>query len=230
MLAALGFGVVGTFLAIFALTFEFMVVRKTRLYASEFALAYGFLAIAFWVWAIAAAFNNIGYLQVSVILGDALILAASLTLLDLLLHLSKYRSLWLFVATAICLYLLLERMSLYPPSAYMDGGILIFNGQTAVNVILGLIVAGIWLPVSVMIGRELAVEIRQSHLWVMFAGIYACGMVGALLFASAHRLPLVICAFVVLGLSFIMLITSNIVVSKEIARLHGRGHRGKAHV
>ena len=228
MLATLGFGLVGLFFAVFGLTFEWMVVRPTKLHLTEFALANGVMALAFWIMAGATYLGNVSVLQVGAIMFDGLILAATVAVLDVALVLVKYREVWLVVAVAGCLYLLSDLVTSYPPIPFLKDGMLYMNDQAPVLATLAVIVAVIWLPVSILMTREVTHEIRQNHHWPLFGVVYFASTLAAVTFAFSGQMEVMIGAFGAAVVCFALLLATNLHVAKE-ARAHHKGLHAPAH-
>lgn len=226
MLATLGFAIVGVFFAAFGLTFERMVVRPTKLHLTEFAMANGIMALAFWVLAGVCYVNNITLMQVGAIVFDGLLLAATIAVLDVFLAMVPYRELWLIVSVGVSLYLMSDRITTYPPAPYLDNGLLVMNDATAVLVTFGVLLAAIWLPVSILMTREVTHEIRQNHHWPLFGVLYFASIILALVFAIVGRPEVAVGSFAAIVVCFASLFATNLHVAKE-ARTHPH-HKSKA--
>jgi hypothetical protein len=78
MLATFGFIATGICFAVFAYTFDTLVLEKTKLKLNNFSRAYYALAVALLTWGLAASTNEATVLKQSVIIGDALLLTGTL--------------------------------------------------------------------------------------------------------------------------------------------------------
>jgi hypothetical protein len=220
MLATLGFVITGLCFGIFAYTFNTLVIAKTNLKFVQFAYAYYCLGLALLTWGVAAAIGGDDLLRRSVIVGNSFLLLGTLFMLSVWLG-QKNRS-WVWLAAVIAIVLLYVRASHYPPTPYMKDGILIFNTQTPVAIVLGLIFTTIWLPVNLGVARTLVRKIGQEGMASIYSAIYLMATLSALLFLAARRVATVILSFAALTICFVMLVASNIFVKKV------EEHRGTA--
>src|SRR4051812_25116918 len=105
MLATFGFIVTGLCFAVFAYTFDTLVIDKFKLRLRSFSRSYYCLAIALLTWGVAASTNETAVLKQSVIIGDAFILLGTLSMSNLLLGKKNRQLLWLAaLASAALLY------------------------------------------------------------------------------------------------------------------------------
>lgn len=220
MLATLGFTITGLCFGIFAFTFNNLVVHKAKLKLSQFSYGYYSLALAFIIWGIASAIGGSTLLKHSVLVGDGLLLLGTLFMLDVWLG-KKHRA-WLGLAAVVSVALLYIRISHFTPSPYMRSGILIFNTQTAVAVVLGLIIALIWLPVNLRVAKLVTQKIGQGEIAFIYSAMYTAATVAALIFLVARRTIVVVLSFIAIGVCFAMLITSNMLVAKLTKDSHGK--------
>lgn len=222
MLATLGFAVTGICFAAFAFSFNKLVVQGAKLKLSQFAYGYYALALAFFVWGFAADFGSQDVLKNAVIIGDAYLLLGSLFMLDI--WLGKKRRTWLALAAAVAAALLYVRVTQYPPSPYLRGGILIFNTQPAVATAIGLLIAFIWLPVNIKVSKLVTRKIGQKDIAFFYTSVYTAATASALIFIVARRTITVVLSFIAVGICFAVLIKSNILVAKltKVSHSHGK--------
>ncbi len=219
MLATLGFTVTGLCFGIFAYTFNRLVAHKINLKLSQFSYAYYALALAILTWAVAAAIGGDELLKRSVIVGDGFLLIGTLCMLDV--WLGKQRRAWLGLAGLAAASLLYVRAVYYSPTPYLRGGILIFNTQTVVAIALGLLFALIWLPVNLRVAKLVTTKLRHKDINNVYSAIYITATAAVLIFLAARRTVTVILSFAAIGVCFVMLIGSNILLSKIAGAKHG---------
>ncbi len=219
MLATLGFTITGLCFIIFAYTFNSLVIRKTNLKLSQFSYAYYSLALAFITWGVAAAIGGNDLLRRSIIVGNGFLLLSTLFMLDV--WLGKKNRLWLWLAALVAIGLLYVRAVHYSPTPYMRGGILIFNTQTIVAIVLGLIFALIWLPVNLRVAKLITHKIGQENITSTYSAIYVAVTIAALIFLAARRTITVVLSFVAIGVCFVMLIWSNMLIAKITEKTRG---------
>jgi hypothetical protein len=118
--------------------------------------------------------------------------------------------------------LLYVRITQYPPDPYMHNGILVFNPQTQVALAIGLLFFLVWLPVSLKVARIVTHIIKQDGIYRTYAAIYVVSAISALLFLVSRRLITIIISFAVVGICFVMLIQSNLLIAKLQGKHHGR--------
>jgi len=220
MLATLGFTITGVCFGIFAYTFSHLVISKTDLKLNQFSYAYYSLGLALLTWGIAATIGGDDLLRRSVLVGNGFLFVGTLFMLDI--WLGKKNRNWLYLAALVAVALLYVRATYYSPTPYMRGGILIFNTQTVVAAILAGIFAFIWLPVNLKVAKLVTSAIGQEVIAQMYSAIYVTATAAVLVFLAARRTVTVVLSFIAIGICFLMLIRSNILVSKIT-----EGRRGK---
>jgi hypothetical protein len=219
MLAAFGFITTGICFAVFAYTFYKFVVLKAKLKLEAFSLAYLALAVAFVFWGVAAAFGNVDLLASSVIVGNGLIVLGSIAMLSLLPK--QYRNMAVAMGTLAGALLLYLRDMYYLPEPYMRGGILIFNTQLPVAMLLSAIFLFVWLPINVYVARQVAHAIRQDSIASIYSWIYGAATLCSIVFLSARRVVTVVLSFLAIGVCFVLLIMSNLLVDKlKVQKVH----------
>lgn len=220
MLAVWGFILTGICFAIFAYTFNSLVVNKTNLKLNSFSYAYYCLALALLTWGVASAIGGEELLRNSVIIGNGFLLLGTLFMVDLLLS-SKNRY-WLWFAELAVIGLLIIRAAYFSPAPYMKDGILIFNTQTIVAIVLAGIFALVWLPVNLRVAKLITHKVGQDSITSMYSAIYVAATIASLIFLAARRTITVVLSFTAIGICFAMLIRSNMLIAKLT-----ESHRGK---
>ncbi len=214
-LAFIGFSVVGIVFAIYASTFYSLAGKRLPVFLRSYSFAYFSLALAFLIWAFASLNNE--FLTNSVIIGDSLLLLGSIFLLNVLFNQNKNIKVF-SVAVGIILSLIFIwlRINYYPPMPFIENGILVFNTQTIITVILNLIFILIWLPANLMAAKKVTANISVEGMTYAYSFIYGVSTIAAILFITFKTIPMVIISFVTLGICFVMLLYSNYVISKLI--------------
>jgi hypothetical protein len=220
MLAAFGFTITGVCFGVFAYTFSRLVIDKTHLKLSHFSYAYYSLAFALLTWGFAAAFGGDDLLNKSVLVGDGFLLLGTLFMLDV--WLDKKNRAWLWLAVLIAGVLLYLRATHYSPTPFMRDGILIFNTQTAAALVLAGIFAIIWLPVNLKVAKLITHKAGLDNISSMYSAVYIAATIAALIFLAARRTITVLLSFAAIGICFVMLIRSNMLIAKLSEK-----HRGK---
>ena len=211
MLATLGFLATGLCFALFAFTFNSKVIAKTKLPLRQFSYAYYCLALALITWGIAAWIGGNDLLANSVIIGNAFLILGTLFMISVLLKPKEQG--WLLTAGLIGAFLLYLRAENYPPAPYMQDGILIFNTETAVALVLASIFLFIWLPVNLRVAKQVAHSIKQDGIASLYSYIYIAATLSALIFIASRRVLTIVLSFIALGICFLLLLASNFLVS-----------------
>jgi hypothetical protein len=212
-LAFVGFFIAGVVFMVYASSFYSLAGKKLPVFLRSYALAYFCLGLAFLIWAFAAI--NTGFLNSSVMVGDVLLLLGSIFLLAVLFNQNKNLKIFSVVMgiilAAVFIWL---RMTYYLPMPLMSNGILVFNTQKVITVILSLIFILIWLPTNILVGKKVGANIPIEGISFVYSFIYGVSTIAAIFFISFKTVPMVVISFVTLGICFIMLLYSNYVLSK----------------
>jgi hypothetical protein len=222
VLATLGFVVTSIFFAAFAATFDSFVLKSTSLKLRSFACAYYFLALAFAVWGISALLGDASLLAYSVIVGNVLLLLATLCMVAVWLQGNKSLVPIIVGASLAGLLLIGARIMFDWPAPYMSEGVLIFNSSQPVSLLLTAVFVLVWLPVNVRVARKVATIIGVAGFDKIYTYIYAFATAAAVIFLNAERVPIVILSFLIVTVCFAMLLASNIVVKFVKRDNHGR--------
>jgi len=214
-LATIGFTITGIFFGIYAYTFYSFAGKKVQSVLKSFSYAYYSLALAFLSWGIAAFIGDQNLLNLSVISGNILLLLSTIFLLNIHLHQNEnYRTVGLVGAFLLALLFLWWRVSYFPPQPILSNGILIFNTELPVAIVLGLIILLIWLPTNIKVGRLISQRVKVNGISFIYSSIYVMATFAALLFISARTIPVIILSFTGIAICFAMLIASNVVIDK----------------
>jgi hypothetical protein len=168
-------------------------------------------------WGVAVLKADQYLLNLSVLVGNGLILFGSLFLLDLQSVTGKKGRIMAIVLLIIFMALFFVlRIIYYPPSPTVENGILLFNTALPVFALLGIVFIGVWLPGCIKMAGMLATTLQDKRLTFLFGSVYAMTIVAALIFMAARTIPVVVASFVGIVLCFVMLIASNIIVGKML--------------
>lgn len=212
-LAFLGFSVAAIVFGAYSYTFYRLTEKKLPPFLKSYALAYFALALAFLTWALASLNNNL--LDVSVIIGNVFLLIGSLLLLAVLLNNNPgTRKQALTVGALLALVFLYLRVTYYWPTPFMLDGVMVFNTQKAVALVLGLIFITIWLPASLFVAKQVTAKTEAEDITFVFSLLYSVSTVAAILFMAFKTPALIITTFVILLVCFTMLLYSNYVINK----------------
>lgn len=218
-LATIGFTVTGIFFGIYAYTFYLLVIKKLRSSLESFSYAYFSLSLAFLIWGGATFMGDQNILNISVIIGNALLLLGTIFLLNLWFENNKsLRGITIIGCVILSLVFLWWRISYFYPQPTLLNGILLFNTQLPVAILLGLIFLLIWLPTSIKVGKIISRTLRIDSLSFIYSSIYVMATIAALIFIAARTIPMIVISFVGISLCFVMLLTSNIFIDKLIKK------------
>lgn len=210
MLATLGFLITATLLALFASMFD-GIVKKMSKSLRLFGLAYFLIAIAFLMWGILSVSNANSLLPHSVLVGDALLFLASICS-ALVFTPKKWKILVGISSIIAAAVLLFVRAKYYFPVPYLRDGILFFNTQGHVVVLLSIILVVAWFPSCLKVARIITSKANLGHYYSLYVLAYALPVITAVLFVEARRKTIIIESFVCFGVSIILLLLSNIII------------------
>jgi len=214
-LAFVGFFITGIVFTIYASTFYHIARKKLHGYLRNYAFSYICLALAFLIWAFASIYPI--FLIDSIILGNIFLLLGSIFLLSVLFNSNKYlKCLAVFNGVVLSLGFIYIRVKYFAPTPYIESGVLVFNTQLIIRIILDLLFIFIWLPANLMVAKTITKNIKIDGLNYAYSFIYSVSTVSAALLINFKTVPMIVLSFVVLGISFIMLLYSNYVINKLI--------------
>lgn len=208
MLATLGFIITAILLVLFAYTFDGL-VKKSSKELRFFGLAYLLVAIAFLMWGLLSLSNSNATLPHSVLVGDGLLFAAS-TCSALVFTPKKWRSLLMVGAVFVTAVLLYVRAKYYYPTPNLKDGILFFNTQRYVAILLSAVVVVVWLPACMKVARVVTTKHGLQRSYSLYVSAYALTIITAVLFIQAKRRTVVIESFIGFAVSILLLLLSNL--------------------
>jgi len=220
MLAIFGFVFSGLCFLTFAYTLRSVVMKKTGLDLDLFSFAFYALGLAFLIWGVAASVGQGDFLNLSVIIGEGLILAASIALL--LQSVTANRQTWLVTSSVAAAALLYARVTYFYPNPVISDGIVIFNMPRVIFAVLGLIIILVWLPACIRVAKQITTAVGQPGMARTYSAIYATAAVSAVIFISTRRPVTAIMSFSALTICFALLIASNLIIP------HVKGRNGKS--
>lgn len=211
-LSSVGFLLGAASFTVFAATF-YSITKTTAKSLQSFAFAYLCLAFAFFIWGLASGLS-LNLLIPSVIAGNILLLLGSVLLLNIELEFLGENKKWaLGLAGVLALLFVWMRITYFPPAPSLQGGILVFNTQTPVAIIFGLIILAIWLPTSIKVGQIIAEAVKVSNLSFIYSAIYTMAAAATIVFIAARTTQTITLSFIIIVISYAMLLVSNIITS-----------------
>lgn len=220
-LATIGFVTTGILLGIYAFTFNSYIGQKIH-GLKNFAYAFLSLSLAFIIWGLAALSGDIDLLSKSVLAGNALILVGSIFLLEILIDKTKInKSLIIIISTILSLAFLWWRTNYFFPHPSLNNGVMIFNTEFPVTVILGLIILSIWLPSAIKVANIIANYLKMKNLSFLYSSIYIMATIAALMLMASTTMLTILLSFIGITLCFTMLLASNVTTGKLLRTKHG---------
>lgn len=221
MLAFLGFGITSLLFIAHAYTFQRYSSPKSKVNLDSFAYAYCALGLAFLFWAVASLLGSPTALKEAVIMGNGLILLGTIFMINIWLKDSN-RLAVLSIASLTACALLWYRISNLTPAPYLSEGILFFNSQNSVQIVLAAIFAGIWLPTNIKVARLVTSGLHDELLTKMYTQIYMAATFSAVIFLAAQRVITLVISFSAIGVCLALLIRSNILITQLEKGAHGK--------
>lgn len=218
MLGMIGFltlaCVVGAYVYTCHVNYTLVPPRERRL----FTAAYGLLGLAAVIWSTTFLVPE-GAVSALVFASDIVLIVASGCILGVVLDITKLQI--LIPVTLAGASLLTVRAFVFPPTAYVADGLLIFNLSQAQALVVGLIFLIAWLPATI---KVVYLALRSPSLLpfrnvVSFLFISVVLMTG--FFLTARRPVMIIISFASIILLFAILVGTNIVL-KRIDKAHGK--------
>ncbi len=213
-LGTVGFISAGFFFTVYAYTFHALTVKKIPEVLRHFAYAYFSLAVAFMLWGVASYIGTQSFLNVSVLIGDGLLLLSTFFLLSLFFAENKAKNVIRIVWIILSAVFLWWRMTYFPPEPTLTNGILFFNTQQTVGIVLSLILLLVWLPTNLKVARLVTGKIQLPGFGFIYSSIYLMATVAALLFIAAKTVLIIAVSFAAMIVCFIMLVASNVMIDK----------------
>jgi len=213
-LATVGFFSAGLFFAVYAYTFHALTLKKIPGVLRNFAYAYFSLAAAFMLWGIACFIGTQSFLNLSLLIGNGLLLLSTFFLLSFYFADHKAKNVVRIGCVVLAALFLWWRMTYFPPEPMLVNGILIFNTQQPVAIVLSLIILLVWLPTNIKVARLVTEKIKSEGISFTYSSIYVIATLAALLFIAVKTIPMIIASFSAIVICFIILIASNVVIDK----------------
>lgn len=217
MLATIGFLTIAVLLILFAYTFNDLVVKDGEKELRPFALAYLLVALAFLMWGIVSMDSGTTLLSRTVGIGDALLLAASLCVASA--YITRRKGMILGIAAVAAAALLYVRINRYYPHPSLDNGVLFFNTQRPVAVILSAIIVIAWLPACMKVARIITAKAGLQRYYQLYVSTYALAIISAALFIEATRRSVIIASFTLFGVSVLLMLISNLLALNTVRKV-----------
>jgi hypothetical protein len=222
MLAVLGFNVTGLLFYLFAVTITSSSHKRTNRLIELYQYGYMFLSLTFFGYGIASVLQSPGALSLSVIIGNILLLAATLLMLAILFDGHKYKSVVLYGSAFLGAAMILVRIFYFYPEPYLEDSMLFFNSQRFISFLLSAIFLLIWLPVNLRISHHLSLRTKSEDLSRLYVYVYATATFSAVIFLLAKKPVTLILSFVAISTSFLMLTASNLYIRSTESRNFGK--------
>jgi hypothetical protein len=206
MLAVLGFGFTGILFIFFALSIGELSDKVLKDTFKAYSRAYLLVAVAFIIWCLASIRGDKDILALSVVVGDALLLIATLLIISILFDASPHRKLWLYGAALTGTAALVIRTVFFYPEPFMRNHVLFFNSQRAVSFTIAATFLLIWWPVNLQIARLVTRKVQS--LATTYTALYAVATLSAVIFLLAKTPLSVSLSFSALSVSFLALVIS----------------------
>jgi hypothetical protein len=225
MTGIVGFIVGALFIASFSITaaraYPTVPVRKLQLFTS----AFGLLAIAMLVWALAIIFNNPQSTKELILASDGLLIFATGCMIQLLVGRGE---IWLTALLGLVGSLLIGlRAYAYTPAAFVHDGLLYFNLSTSVRaVIIGAFLL-FWLPAVIMVASYAAKDKSLPGIQNILSVSFMALIVVTALFVAARRSYVIISLFAIIAALFSAMTLVNIIILK-LHKSFGAKHAARA--
>ncbi len=220
MLATLGFTVTGILFMLFALKVKPLADQKSKQIFNRYALAYMLLAVAFVLWGLASVNGTREVLALSVVIGDILLLAATILMIDILFANNPRKNLWLYGAAVTGAGLLIVRTVFFYPEPFMVDEILYFNSQRLVSFTIASVFLLIWLPVNLQIAHLLTR--KAQSLASTYTLLYTAASLSAVIFLLSKAPLTLALSFTAISVSVVGLIISNEYLKALRVANHGK--------
>jgi hypothetical protein len=211
MIGIIGFLVGAMAIALFAATayraYVFADSRKLRL----FCTAFGLLAAAMVIWALTVAeSDNVMAVTRLLFCSDVLLMAGTVAMASIFT--AQFNIVLTVCLSIVGSALLATRAFVYPPTGYIQNGLLYFNLTGSVRLVLLLVFVAIWLPamvyMSFSVGRDPLLRGMGTGLTMTFVTL----VFATALFLAARRSQVIIALFICIALLFIIVAVINILI------------------
>lgn len=221
MWGAIGFGFAAVVFTLFAYTAQKITIHETtKFHKNYYALGMYVAASACAVWAAAILLNNSTILSISIIVGDFLLIIASLYILSSWVS-DKIRTPLLFGLGFIGLLFISTRIFIYKPTAYIYENILIFNTPRILATLLIVLFFSVWFIANYRFYKIIAKLLEAipgiSSLVYVFNIAAFIGICG---FLVARKPLTIVISFAVFSVAYLFLGYVNI-VAKKVEIRHG---------
>jgi len=219
MLATIGFGITAILFFVFAATLRAWAKSDHIKVFGLYAQAYVLVAGAFILWSICSAIGNKDYLALSVVIGDIILLIATLLIATILFTGTTQQRLWLWGLGVAGVVAIAIRTIYFYPQPYMTHGVLFFNSQRAVSFTLSAAFLLIWLPVNLQVARLLTTKL-PSHEQLLRI-LFAMATLSTVIFLLSKTPLALSLSFSAISASFLVLILATHYIKLVEASRHG---------
>lgn len=210
--ATLGFTIAGILFFVYSISFGKLPKGSLKTNLRVYSSAYLPLALVFLVWGLFTL--NTVLLPLAVIIGNALLLIGSIIMMYFLFSERSeiLRIILLIIGLLLSSIFLWWRIKYFFPTPYIINGILLLDTQQLVSIVWSVIFLLIWLPANLKAARIISRDLLKPEMNYIYSFIYIISTISAVLFISAQTPTLAIISFLLLLVSFVMLLYSNFVL------------------
>lgn len=217
MLATAGFLITALLLVSFAYSFNNL-IKDSNKELQPFALAYLLIAAAFLMWGLISLNTATTSLAHTVLIGDAMLLSASICAASI--YISRWKKAFLAASGIVAVVLLYARDKHYYPKPSLHQGILYFNTQRPVAILLSVLLIVAWLPACMKVARIVTDKAGLQRYYSLYASTYALAVISAALFIEARRREIIIASFVAFAACIVLLLVSNVLAQSDKRTKH----------
>lgn len=212
MLGTFGFFIGAIAIALFAVTawkaYRTVEPVKLRLFVTAFLL----FALAMAIWGLSVAQPDAYSIRPFLFAGDTLLVLATACMAFVLL--GGMRIMTGVIAGLLAALLLANRMSSYPPTGYVENGLLHFNLTGGVRTVFLLAFVLIWLPAMLSVAAGLSRDRVFAGLSNVLTSCFILLVLVSALFVSARRPSMIIGQFTLIAVLFLAMTAVNILLIK----------------
>ena len=221
MWGVIGFGFAALVFAFFAFTVQKELIKKSEHFNSKhFAIGMYIAAGACLLWAIAALLNSSSALSASIIVGDVLLVAATLYILNAWIS-DENRWPAIVGVGLVGIFFVLARIFIFTPNAYMRDGLLFLNTPRLLAALLVVMFFSIWFIANYRFFKIVSERLRIipgigqiTYIFNIAAFVGICG------FLIARKPLTIVISFITFTLCYLFL-TYVVIVARKEALHHG---------
>lgn len=214
MLATIGFTAAAVIFMVYGYSLSYIKDRVNRYNLFYFSIAYGLLGLACLIWALGALVGTDASLAVCVFVGNLAVLAATAAIINSVIC-DRYRLLISLLIMIAGIGLLAIRTLFMPAEPFLKDGVLVFNSQLLVALILAIIFVAIWMPINLKVSRAITSNIKTIPLKTMGEMIFIIASFSVVSFIIARKPITVALSFAILCCAFIPLTFINYLAYRD---------------